>query len=180
MENSDAAGGSWAVVAKNASNSYPVLTTATAELEVSRAPADVSLGTYSSGGIGTLQYVFTTAEGITFWDKRGTATAYDITVTNTALDKNGGGDAIPGADITWTSTVADPPDDTKALKGSFASDRTGVSTASPCTLNLDCNAYTASTTEGKGGFFFSPTIDLGNLNSRSLGTYTGTITLTIV
>ena len=49
------------------------------------------------------------------------------------------------------------------------------------TLDADRNAYVASPgTEGKGGFYFLPTIDLADLESRSTGTYSGTLTITVI
>ncbi|MFH0905700.1 MAG: hypothetical protein V1826_03215 [bacterium] len=174
-EDSRRAGGSWTTVAKNASNSYPQLTTAAAaDLEASTAPTDVEMGTYNKGGGGTLTYDFVASEEMAFWDKRGTATAYDATISSMSMAKSGGGDTIPGTDITWTSATID-------LTGAFASDKTGMATSSPCTLDSSCDAYIASPgTEGKGGFFYLPTVALANLESRLSGDYSGDLIVTIL
>jgi len=175
MEYSTVAGGSWVTITKDSSNSYPALTTAAAyDLEFATAPANVNLGTYTKGGGGTLSYTFVGGEEMVFWDKRGTVTTYNATVSSMSMPKSGGGDSIPGTDITWTST-------TTVLNGSFTSDKTGMDGQTGATLDADRNAYVASPgTEGKGGFYFLPTIYLADLESRSTGTYSGTLTITVI
>lgn len=175
MENSDAAGGSWTTVPLGASASYPNLRTAdTFSLEMSQLPSTVSFGTYNKGGAGNQAYVFQPGEEIVFWDKRGTLLAYDLTVD--PMDMNGGGDTIPGSDITWTST-------TGSLNGSFASDPTGFTGQAGATLDAPRTVYSAGAGVDqtmRGGFYFLPTVSLANLESRTDANYTGTLTLTIV
>ncbi|AKM84815.1 MAG: hypothetical protein VE98_C0001G0358 [candidate division Kazan bacterium GW2011_GWA1_50_15] len=177
MENSAAAGGSWATVSKDSNNSYPALTTSAAtDLEMATAPADVYLGAYTKGGGGTLSYPFEAGEEFVFWDKRGNQTSYTVSVGSMSMPKSGGGDTIPGTDITWKST-------TTVLNGSFASSKTDMTGQTGATLDADRNAYTgpgSTYINGKGGFYFLPTIDLADLESRTVGDYSGTLTITII
>lgn len=177
-------GGAWATVTLGGGEAYPSAKTAAVyDLEVSQTPADVQLGTYSKGNGGSLSYDFVGGEEIVFWDKRGTGAAYDATVSGMSMSS--AGDTIPGTDITWTSTAANPPDETKALKDSFASDRTDMTGNTGQTLDTDRNAYQAGSTTPpdqarRGGFYFLPSMSFGNLDSRDTGDYSGTLVLTVI
>ncbi|MBU2464673.1 MAG: hypothetical protein KJ844_11380, partial [Candidatus Edwardsbacteria bacterium] len=167
----------WQTVALNGSYNYPLLRSAVAyDLEVSQAPANVQLGSYTWGGSGTLTYPFVASEEIVFWDKRGTGVAYDATVSSMSMSSVG--DTIPGSDITWTSTAG-------VLYGSFASSTTGFTGNTGQTLDTNRDAYQAGTTtlpeqDRRGGFYFLPTMSFGNLNSRDTGDYSGTLTITVI
>jgi len=165
-------------IVTNPAAAISLKTAAVYDLELSTAPTDVSLG--DSNGNNDVSYDFTASEKIGFWDKRGTGVAYSVT-TSILILKNGG-NTIPSTDITWTSTVADPPDETKMLKGAFASDRTGTTTISPYTMAIPHNAYSAgSSTDQKrqGGFFFQPNITVTNLIGKATGNYVSTPALTL-
>jgi len=177
MENSTVAGGSWGPVPLGSGRTVVSIRSAAVFDIETTAPTSVSFG--DSNGSNTVIYDFTSGEKISFWDKRGTGATYNVTTVLPILIK--APDTIPGTDITWTSTVADPPDETKMLKGAFASDRTGMTTASPFTTDISHNAYIANPgTEGKGGFFFQPNITITNLSGKPPGNYTGNLVITIV
>jgi hypothetical protein len=148
-------------------------TAAAFDLEINASPSTVSLG--DNGGSNNVSYTFSSSEKIGFWDKRGDPTkTYDVTINKWELQKLP--DKIVGSDITWTS-------DTTALTGAYASDQAGMSTASPFAGDVGGNAYTANPgTEGKGGFFFQPKIDVTNLTGKAAGVYTSVppIIVTIV
>ncbi len=163
------------VVIPTLANNYPTLTTAAAyDLELSIAPGIVSYGSITFG-TNTKNYVFNSGEKIGFWDKRATGT-YTLSVSGTSMIN--GGNTISNADITWTSKGPDDAGD--VLNVGFASVKTGMVGQNGATLDASRSAYVADpASEGKGGFYFSPTIDLTNLSSKPSGNYTGTITVTI-
>lgn len=151
-----------------------VKTSAAYDLEMSLLDSTVSLGSYTKGGGDTLQYPFAGGQEIIAWDKRTTSPGYDITVSAFSMTCSSPSDTIPGTDIKWTSA-------TGTLKGAFASDNETGLTA-PGTgdyLDSPVTAYTFSSTNGKGGFFFLPTLDLANLDDREACNFTGTLHITI-
>ncbi len=170
IENSGGTDTPAGVVSPVVGNNYPTLTTAAAyDLEVSTAPASVSYGSVTVG-TNTKQYVFAAGEKIGFWDKRSTASAYTVSVSGT--DMTNGGNTIDHANITWTST-------TGVLNVGFTSVTTNMTGQTGATLDASRTAYAASAGYGKGGFYFSPTIDLTGLWNKATGNYTGIITITI-
>lgn len=164
-----------ATVALGSGAATPSLTTASAyDLEVAQAPGDVALGNYGLGGSGNHTYNFTASQEISFWDKRGTGVAYDVTVGSVTMTCCS--DTIPGTDITWTST-------TGVLNSAFASDKTSFTGNTGQTLNTTRNAYTSASSSDesrRGGFNFLPTLNFVNLESATAGLYTGTLTITII
>lgn len=173
IENSSGADTPAGVVPPVVGNNYPTLTTAAAyDLEISTAPvapANVSYGSIVAG-TDTKQYVFSAGEKIGFWDKRSTAASYTVSVSGT--DMTSGGNTISNSNITWTST-------TGVLNVGFTSVTTNMTGQTGATLDTPRTAYAASAGYGKGGFYFSPTIDLAGLSAKPSGNYTGTITITI-
>jgi len=185
FENSQAANPVGITMAKNASYTYPSIRTAAAyDLETYQVPANVSLGSYTQGGGNALQYIFQAGEEVVFWDKRGTAPGVSVVANAFSMTCTDPIDIMPGTDVTWTSTAADSPDETKALKGSFASDRTGTTGNNGQTLDVDRTAYSLGSSADKtvrtGGFYFLPTLDLANLDSREVCNFTGTLQITII
>jgi len=154
---------------------YPSLTTSAAfDLEVQTVPNDVELGTYQKGSNGTdggtLSYTFNSAEKIVFWDKTGSSNGWSLSVEST--DLSGATDTIPKGDIRWISATA-------SLNGSFASDTTGITGQAGAMLDQSRTAYVADSSEGEGGFFFQPTVEVTQLNNRDIESYSGTLTLTL-
>lgn len=164
-------------VALGSGEAYPnIKTSAAYDLETYQVPANVNLGQYTKGGAGTLQYVFQAGEEVVFWDKRGTAAGYTLTVNSFSMACSSPADTIPGTDITWTSAAG-------SLDESFASDSTSMTGNNGQTLDSNRTAYNAASsadpTVRTGGFFFLPTFDLADLNSRAVCEFEGTLQITI-
>lgn len=175
-ENSQA-GASWATVSLGSGEAYPTLKTSAAyDLETYMVPATVSLGSYTMGGGNSKQYVFQAGEETVFWDKRGSAPGVTVTVNAFSMGCADPEDTLPGTDITWTSAAG-------SLGSSFASDPTGATGNNGQTMESNRSAYSLGASADKtvrtGGFYFLPTMDLANLDSRRACNYTGTLQITI-
>ncbi|MGW0661834.1 hypothetical protein [Streptodolium elevatio] len=149
---------------------YPTVTLASGPLSMSQAGDGIDFGSATLNG--EAQTLQANLNQVTILDARGGKLGWSLTGTMTDLVAANGTDKIPAGNVAWTPSCAATPGSLSEV----ANGSPGALGSSPAAL---CSQAPGTTTTG-GKFTADAQVTLTTPQFAAAGTYTGTLTLTLI